>query len=210
MNLFANHRPQVTSFCRRRRCAGMTLPEVMVTAAIFGITMAGFLALQLFALRMNEVVAAKLGASDEARIAVGKMVSEIRMAGVIRIGTGDESAFTEIPIGQPQRGNAVQIQPSKEDTNSWIRYFWDPADTRLKRTVNGNPAVAIVANSITNQMVFTSEDCQGQILLNNYNNRVIGVCLQFYQLEFPNIPIGPGHQYDFYQLRTKITRRAVE
>lgn len=210
MNLSTSHPLRVTPSRRRRLSAGMTLPEVMVTAAIFGMAMAGFLALQLFALRMNEVVAAKLGASDEARGAVGKMISEIRMAGVVRIGTGDESVFTEIPLGQPQRGNAVQIQPSKDNTNNWIRYFWDPGDTRLKRTVNGNPAVSIVANSITNSMVFTSEDYRGQVLLNNYNNRVIGVCLQFYQLEFPNVPIGPGHQYDFYQLRTKITRRALE
>ncbi len=210
MNLPTPGSLRMTARDRRRRRAAMTLPEVMVTSAIFGLAMAGFIALQVFGLRLNAITAAKLGASDEARGAVGKMVAEIRMAGVVRIGTGDDSTFSEIPIGQAQRGNAVQIQLSKDNTNNWVRYFWDASDTRLKRTVNGSPAVSIVANAITNEMVFTSEDYMGQVLSNNYNNRVIGICMQFYQLEFPNVPIGPGHQYDFYQLRTKITRRALE
>lgn len=210
MNLSAQPELGMASFLRRRQLAAMTLPEVMVTSAIFGLAMAGFLALQLFALRLNAISGAKLGASDEARDAVGRMVAEIRMAGVLRIGTGDESRFSEIPLGQPQQGNAVQIQPAKDNTNDWIRYFWDETDNRLKRTINGSPAVSIVANSISNAMVFTSEDYQGRILSNNYNNRVIGVCMQFYQLEFPGVPIGSGHYYDFYQLRTKITRRALE
>jgi hypothetical protein len=59
-------------------------------------------------------------------------------------------------------------------------------------------------------MVFTSEDFAGNVLNNNLNNRVIGVTLQFYQLEAPPVLIGPGSLYDFYQLRTKITRRALE
>jgi prepilin-type N-terminal cleavage/methylation domain-containing protein len=194
----------------RRHRAAMTLPEVLVTSAIFSLAMAGFLALQLFALRMNLAVAAKLGASDQARNAVGKMISEIRMAGIVRIGTGDESRFTEIPAGQEQRGNALQIQASKNDTNNWIRYYWDADDTRLKRTVKGDPAVSVLANSITNEMVFTSEDHKGQVLTNNFNNRVIGVNLQFSQMESAFVPTGPGQQSDFYQLRTKITRRALE
>jgi hypothetical protein len=70
--------------------------------------------------------------------------------------------------------------------------------------------VMVVANAITNSMVFTSEDYTGTVLTNNLNNRVIGMTLQFYQLEYPTVPIGPGAFYDFYQLRTKITRRALE
>jgi hypothetical protein len=59
-------------------------------------------------------------------------------------------------------------------------------------------------------MVFTAEDYAGNVQLNNFNNRVIGVTLQFFQLQTPTVPIGPGCLYDFYQLRTKITRRALE
>ena len=79
----------------------------------------------------------------------------------------------------------------------------------MARTTNGQTFVFIVANSISNQLVFTSEDYSGTVLTNNENNRVIAVTLQFFQLQYPTIRIGPGSIYDFYQLRTKITRRTV-
>ncbi|HMP84829.1 MAG TPA: prepilin-type N-terminal cleavage/methylation domain-containing protein [Verrucomicrobiota bacterium] len=195
---------------RLRRQAGMTLPEIMVTSAVFSIALGGFIAVNLFALRMNELTKVKLGASDDARVAIGKMVSEIRMAGVVRIGDGNETYFQESAPGQAQMGNAVQIYPTKANTNVFIRYFLDDLDSKLKRTLNGSSTTVIIANSITNQVVFRSEDYSGQVLSNNFNNRVISVTLQFYQLDFPAIAIGPGQQYDFYQLRTKITRRALE
>jgi hypothetical protein len=138
------------------------------------------------------------------------MISEIRMAGVVRIGTGDQDTFQEVAAGQAQRGNAIQIQASKGDTNEWVRYFWDADDTHLKRAVQDDPAVAFVAGSITNEFLFTSESFNGQVLSNNFNNRVIGVNLQFCQLKSRAASAAPGQQYDSYQLRTKITRRALE
>jgi hypothetical protein len=48
------------------------------------------------------------------------------------------------------------------------------------------------------------------VLTNNFNNRVIGVTLEFFQLQNPTVPIGPGSVFDYYRLRTKITRRAIE
>ena len=59
-------------------------------------------------------------------------------------------------------------------------------------------------------MVFSSEDYTGAVLRSNINNRVISLTLQFYQLQYPTVSIGPGQLYDFYQLRTKITPRAFE
>jgi hypothetical protein len=151
-----------------------------------------------------------MGASDEARVAISRMVSEIRGAGLVRIGSGTAGSFTEVSPTAIQRGNAIEVLPSKTATNVFIRYFWDHADRRLKRSENGTNVVLVVANSITNSMVFTAEDFGGNVLTNNLNNRVIGVTLQFYQLQSPNIPVGPGCLYDFYQLRTRITRRALE
>jgi hypothetical protein len=34
--------------------------------------------------------------------------------------------------------------------------------------------------------------------------------MEFFQLQHPTVPIGPGSIYDFYQFRTKITRRSLE
>ncbi len=81
---------------------------------------------------------------------------------------------------------------------------------KLKRIPSGVASATVIASAISNQVVFTAEDFSGTILTNNANNRVIGLALQFFQLEYPTVSIGPGSLYDFYQLRTKITRRTLE
>jgi hypothetical protein len=197
-------------YSARLRCRAMTISELMVAMAIFLVIVAGIVIIHMSGLRMNLLARSKLGASDEARAAVSKMVNEIRGAGVVRIGSGTTTDFTEVAADAAQRGNAIQVYPIKGVTTNYTRYFWDLSDQRLKRSVNGAAAVLVVANSITNNMVFTSEDFSGNVLSNNLNNRVIGVTLQFFQLQTPDVPIGPGCLYDFYQLRTKITRRALE
>ncbi len=194
---------------RRRRQAAFTLTEILVTMAVMLIVMAAVLSCHMFGFRMFEITKAKLGASDEARAAVSAMVSEIRSAKLLRIGDGNLGNFTEVGINSQQQGSAIQIHPTT-DTNSFVRYFWDSADNKLKRTTNGATSIFVVANSISNQMVFTAEDYAGNILTNNENNRVIGVTLQFFQLQYPAVAIGPGNYFDFYQLRTKITRRTLE
>ena len=114
----------------------------------------------------------------------------------------------EAPPLSQQKGNAIQIYPILNNTNVFITYFWET--NRLKRIENGGNAIYVVANSISNNVVFTSEDFQGNVLLTQANNRVIGLTLQFYQLQYPAVTIGPGNYYDFYQLRTRITRRSAQ
>jgi Tfp pilus assembly protein PilW len=202
--------PHLTLGPARSGIRAFTLPEVLVSAVVFSLMIIGVLSVHIFGLKLNNLVRAKMGASDEARAAISKMVGEIRSAGSIKIGSGSKTAFTEIANGAAQNGNAIQIYPLKTNTTSYIRYYWDSTDKRLKRSVNGGAAVTVVANAITNSMVFTSEDFSGTVISNNLNNRVIGLSLQFYQLQYPKVTIGPGSYYDFYQLRTKITRRALE
>jgi len=134
---------------------------------------------------------------------------EIRSGKLVKIGSGTLTNFTEVPVDTAQRGSAVQIYPTAS-TNQFVRYFWDEDSQKLKRTTNGSSSVSIVANSITNNIVFSAEDAVGNVLTNNDNNRVIALTLQFYQIQYPIIKIGPGEYYDFYQLRTKITRRTLE
>lgn len=191
-----------------RRTRAHTLTEMMVGMAIVLLVMAGVLSAHVFGLRLFEVTKTKLGASDDARVAIGLMVTEIRSAKLIRVGNGSAGSFVEAPLDTPQQGNAVQIHPSSSPTN-FVRYYRDPADQKLKRQPDAGPAT-VVASAITNALVFTAEDFSGTILTNNENNRVIGLTLQFCQLEYPSVAIGPGNLYDFYQLRTKITRRTLE
>ena len=191
-----------------RRQHGFTLTEVMITMALVLIVLATVLSCHLFGMRLFELTKAKLGASDEARGAISTLIGEIRSAKMLRIGSGTLASFAEVIPNQPQAGNAIQIYPTA-NTNSFIRYFWDSTDQKLKRTTNGATEAHVVAHSISNQLVFTAENFKGQIVTNNENNRVIGLCLQFYQLQYPAVSIGPGNHYDYYQLRTKITRRAL-
>lgn len=192
-----------------RRQIAFTLPEMMIALSILTLVLAGIISSHLFGIRMLEITKAKLGASDEARSAISKLISEIRSAKRIQIGTGDLTGFSEVADGLPQQGSAVQIYGTT-NTNFYARYYWDAGDKKLKRTANGNPAVAIIAQSITNTLVFTAEDFAGNLITNNQNNSVIGLLLQFYQIQYPVIPIGPGNYYDFYQLRTRVTRRTLE
>ena len=193
----------------RTRRAGFTLSELMVTMGVTLLVMAGVASSHMFGLRMFELTKAKLGASDEARAAISRMIDEVRSAKILRIGQGGLASFTEVGVNSPQVGSAIQIYPTTS-TNTFVRYYWDVADKKLKRTTDAASFVSVVANSISNQMVFTAEDYRGAILTNNENNRVIGLALQFYQLQYPVVSIGPGNYYDFYQLRTKITRRTLE
>jgi prepilin-type N-terminal cleavage/methylation domain-containing protein len=190
---------------RRRGEQGMTLPEVMVTSVIFGLALAGFMSMHIFSLRYDMNVKVKLQASNDARNTLGKVAEDIRMAGRVRIGTGNGTNFVEIPFGKRQEGNALEIQPDKETTNTFIRYFCDTDDDLLKRYTSDGTEV-IMARSVTNQLVFTSEDSFGQVLSNNFNNRVIGMNLQFVR----NQSGGKGFNYDYYQVHTKVTRRALE
>jgi prepilin-type N-terminal cleavage/methylation domain-containing protein len=189
--------------------SAFTLPELMVTMVLFTFVVGGVISSHIYGLKLFQLSRSKLGASDEARRAVGLLTEEIRTAKSIRIGTGSLAAFTPVGVSSAQTGNSIQIYPSSA-TNVFIRYFWDATDKRLKRTTNGLSSAYVVANAISNNVVFCAEDHLGNVITNNQNNRVIGLTLQFYQLQYPFVEIGPGGLYDFYQLRTRITRRSLE
>jgi len=62
----------------------------------------------------------------------------------------------------------------------------------------------ILADSVTNTVVFKAQDFTGQVLTNNQNNQVIHLTLEFYQPQ--HFMVGP----DYYKLETSVTRRAVQ
>jgi type II secretory pathway pseudopilin PulG len=192
-----------------QRQAAFTLPELMVVLVVTVMVIGGVFMSHLAGLQMFELSKAKLGASDEARGAIGRLVNEIRTAKLVKVGTGGLSTFTEAAVNSLQQGNALQIHATT-NLNSYIRYYRDASDQKLKRTENGLAASQVIANSVTNGFPFTAEDHAGTVLTNNQNNRVIGVSMQFLQQTHPTASGGAGAYFDFYQLRTKITRRALE
>lgn len=183
-----------------------TLTEIMVTMAVILMVLAAVVSCHLLGLRLFELTKSKLGASDDARKAIGLLISEIRSAKIVRVGTGDESNFKAVALNTPQVGRALQVYPST-NTNVWIRYFWDASDQKLKRATSDGNAV-VVAHSISNEMVFSAEDFTGKPLTNNSQEYVIGLNLQFSQLQYPSVKIGPGNFYSSYQLQTRVTPRA--
>lgn len=192
-----------------RRQQAMTLVEVMVALTILGLMLAGFLAIHFFALRYDATIQLKLQACNDARQAIAQVATDIRSGGLILVGKGDATNFTQAAFGQRQEGNVIKIYPSKSNTNNFIFYYCDLDDDLLKRAVSGASEV-VLARAVTNALVFTSEDAQGRVLSNSFNNRVIGVTLQFYQDRNGNGPAGRGLLYDYYQIRTRVTRRALE
>jgi len=181
----------------------------MVTMAIFLLVLSGIMSSYMYGLRMFEITKPKLNASDDARATISQLMTDVRAASLIRIGSGDLTTFTEAGVNTNQAGSAIQLYPST-DTNTFTRYYLDSAVNQLKRTDSSAPgAFTILAQNITNRAVFTAEDYMGNTLTNNSNNRVIGLTLQFSQIQYPVLAVGPGNLYDFYQLRTKITRRTL-
>jgi prepilin-type N-terminal cleavage/methylation domain-containing protein len=195
---------------RRKRNQAMTLSEVMVASAIFGLALTGFLAMHFFGLRSEQLVRLTLQECDDARRTVGKMAADIRVGGTIRVGNGSATSFTETTFGQLQQGNAIEIYPFKGNTNDFVRFYRDDSDSLLKRYEKNLGTMTVLAHSVTNVNVFTSEDSFGNVLTNNFNNRVVGVFLQFYEPVYPYTQSGKQARYNYFQIRTKVTRRALE
>ena len=202
----------------RRRTAGMTMPELMISMAIFGMMVAGLLAVNLFGMRQDGVVNSKLGANDQSRLAFELLLSEIRSCKNLQIGSGSQTGFRPVTNGLAQQGNALQIYPLANNTNLYVRYYFDNSTNNagtneLHRVSSTNNEFRIVVRNLTNTMFFEAADYTGTNVLTqsptNYNhNFVVNVLFQFYQFEYPLTKVGPGYYYDYYKVQFKATRRS--
>jgi len=207
--------PTKSAPCRRlpRTRNGFTLPELMIASTILALVIAGVMYGHLVGLKTYELTKSKLGATALARKAINRLTLEVRQAKIVHVGDGDASSFSEATEGTLQQGNALRIFPGT-NTNAFIHYYLVTNTSRLLRVENNGSGSAsqheVIAEFITNKVIFTSEDPFGNVLTNARNNRVVGLTLQFYQIQYPVTPIGPGAYFDYYQLRTRITRRTLE
>jgi hypothetical protein len=190
-----------------RHASGFTIPEFMITTAVSVLVMAGIIACHLMGLRMFEMTKAKLGASDDARRSINLLIAELRSAKVVQVGSGSVKTFTPVTGTALQIGSAIEVY-SSTNTNYWVRYYWDSSDQKLKRATNGSESATVVASSVSNSTVFSIEDYSGNVRTNNAEDFVVGLNLQFYQLQHPSVAIGPGRYFDYYQLQTRVTPRA--
>jgi prepilin-type N-terminal cleavage/methylation domain-containing protein len=185
---------------------GFTLPEILITMTVFIFVLAGIVAANLFGLRMFQVNAAKLNATEWSRNTFGKITDEIHTCNTVSVGNMTTNGnFEGLLPGEVQQGTAIEIQPTT-NTASLIYYFVDSLDGTFRQTVStpGGTNTIILADSVANTMVFQAQYL-GQVLTNNsQNNQVIHLTLEFYQPE--HYMVGP----DYYKLETSVTRRAVQ
>jgi hypothetical protein len=218
MKLFPN-----IKLLRRRNISAFTLVEMMMSVWIYLILFVGVMvAIQLFALRVYTLAATKLTATAGGRAALNQIRDDIREAKTLQVGTlltaGDATTFQAVSGTNGAKGLALQIFPTT-NTLPYMVYFLDTsgATNYLKqyiKSANSNATTGTLAGYITNTIIFDAEDFQGNIVSNNLkNNQVYSLTLQFYQWEYPIAVIGTNsglNAYNYYQLRTKVCRRALD
>lgn len=206
------HSPGILCLQDARPVAAFTLVELLISLALFSMVITGVVYAHITGLKMFQLTQAKLGASDEARMALGTLITEVRSAQRVAIGTGNAGSFTELGDGVSQQGGAMQIYRSDYDaasnSNAYIRYYRDASTAQVYRKA-GTLAAEVAVENITNAAPFSAASRSGVVLTNNDNNQVISVVFQFYQIQYPVVSIGTNMYYDFFQLSAKIARRSI-
>lgn len=186
-----------------RATQGFTLPELLIAMTVFLMLLGGIVFAHLFGLTMFRITETKLNATAEARQLIGTMANEIRTCQSTEIGNVNSGVFVALLDGETQQGGALLIYPTTNSTD-FIIYFANSFDQTFRRTTSDPDSATILAESITNSMVFRAQDHLGKVLTNNQNNRVIHLNLEFYQ--------APSYMQvaNYYKLETAVTRRVVD
>ncbi|HNQ71982.1 MAG TPA: prepilin-type N-terminal cleavage/methylation domain-containing protein [Verrucomicrobiota bacterium] len=192
--------------CLRR---GFTLAELMISMSIFSMVTIGLIAIHLFGQRYDQLVLSKLGASDQSRVGLNKMLQDIRTAKTVRVGTLSGSTFTPIANGTAQQGTALKLSffnySSAAISNS-IYYYFDTANNQLWRQVDaGTPTLLAshLTNITPNSMTFRVEDYRGDTVTDLTHKGVISTVLEYAQYQYPLTSVGPGLKYDYYKTELK-------
>ena len=133
----------------RRRRAGFTLSELLVSSAVFSLAIMGFVYCQMFGMRQDQLVNSKIGATELARLSFNELCNDIRAAKVWQIGNGSLGSFTPIPLGDNQKGNALKLSMTI-NTNSYYLYYFDTNACKLYRGHSGSAALKCMAAYLTN------------------------------------------------------------
>lgn len=188
---------------RAARQDGFTLPELLMASTLCALLLAGTLAANLFGMRMLQFTQTKLNASDGARKALGQLADEIRMCKATYVGDVTNGTFAARLNGELQTGSGLLVQRTT-NTSDFIVYYLEPSDKTFRRTTSMPAHTRVLAQSVTNTTLFSTEDFRGSVLTNSQNNRVIHVSLEFFQQQ-PQLATP-----DYYKLETSVTRRMLQ
>lgn len=217
--------PAIQTKSKRARLSGFTLAEIMICSAIFVMLVTAIVETQIFGLQVYTLAATKLTATAGGRKALNMIRDQVREAKIVDVGiyTNSAATFYFIGPGTNQIGNALIIFPTTNTAYGTI-FFKDQTIGNLcsvyitngSYSTNGlvftgtTSGLATNVPFITNYFVFDTENYQGTVLTNKSNNRIIHMTLQFYQWEYPVAGAGNGAMYDYYELHTRVTRRAID
>jgi prepilin-type N-terminal cleavage/methylation domain-containing protein len=195
--------PSLSSGAFRAANEGFTLPELLIASTVFTMVVSGVLFANLFGLNMFRITETKLIATDAARKTTGKITDEVQTCKSTWIGNVKNGVFEALLDGETQQGSGLLIYPTTNKAN-FVIYFVNPSDQTFRRTTSTPDSAIVLAESVTNKVVFRAQDYLGNVLTNNQNNRVIHLNLEFYQ------PQRYMQVADYYKLETSVTRRALE
>jgi hypothetical protein len=198
---------RVVKSLNRSRTWAFSLVEIQLSMGVLAIVIGGALAAHFFGLRMFYRSRQTVGASQEARVVLGKIREEIRGCNTVVVGTGDHTAFKVIPDLSAQKGNAVRICPTT-NANSFIVYY-RAGDNTVRKWDTTSKSLAVLAKNVTNEYIFTAKDYLDRVLTNSVNNRVIEISLKFMQGKDDKNAVSFGGLHDYYQVSTKATRRKI-
>jgi type II secretory pathway pseudopilin PulG len=217
MKLFKN----IQNRARRRNVRGFTLVEMVITVGVFLFIFVGVMvAVQIFGLRIYTLAATKLVATAGGRQAMNQIRDQIREGKMVYVGNCSSpinSSFALIGTTNAQAGNALIIYPTTNTT--WYSIYYLDTRTTTNCLIQFNVSNSVttytktLAKYVTNQIVFDARDWQNNIVTNEQsldNRLLIEVKLQFSQWEYPIAFVGGVglNAYDYYQLRTRVFRRA--
>jgi len=192
-------KPASLILVRRRRA--FTIPELMVALTIFGFVTIGIIFSHLDGWTMFHITETSISPTTVARQVAGKLTDEIRTCNNTLIGNVKNGVFVALLNGEKQEGNGLAIYPTPS-ASSYIIYFVNSADQTLRRTTDKTNSTLILAQSITNGVVFRAENHLGQVQTNKLNNRVIHFDFEFYH------PRRFKQVADYFKLESSVTRRA--
>ena len=204
---------------RPRNVRGFTMAEMVITVGVFLFIFSGvWIAVQVFGLRIYTMAATKLVATAGGRQALNLIRDQIREGKLVYVGncsSPSSSSFYQI-TNAPQQGNALIVYPTTNTALYTIYYLDTSTTTNRLMQFNVSNSITTYTNTLakylTNQIVFDARDFQNNIATNlqSLDNRLlIEVTMQFSQWEYPIATVGGGvNAYDYYQLRTRVFRRA--
>jgi type II secretory pathway pseudopilin PulG len=185
----------------RRTAAGFTLPEALIATAVFALLILGIVSVNLFGLRWYQIGQTKMIATDSAREALGQMSDELRNCNNAVVGNVTNGTFLAPVDGEAQTGNGLMIYATT-NTNSYVLYFLNVTNQNFIRYSTDWGTNVVIAQTVVSTNLFQVQDCLGNVMTNNQNNRVIYCSLQFYSA----LPQNPSAQY--YQLQTAVAPRS--